>query len=130
MNDPEQTINTSKAGRRAAMARDGRLDKATADTVQMQPMAAHTPGPWYVDGDGHVTANADDEHGICRPIICERVMGFSGDEAANARLIAAAPEMLEALRKAHSAISDLDHIDNEVARDIYDLIAKATGAKP
>jgi hypothetical protein len=35
MNDPEDTINNSKAGRRAAMARDGRLESATADTQHM-----------------------------------------------------------------------------------------------
>jgi hypothetical protein len=36
MNDPEDTINNSKSGRRAAMARDGRLDKATAATQPIQ----------------------------------------------------------------------------------------------
>lgn len=36
--DPEETIWTSKAGRRAAMARDGRLERAEASTAHAMPV--------------------------------------------------------------------------------------------
>jgi hypothetical protein len=60
----------------------------------------HTPGPWEVGeyigtGQPIVTAEARD---ICA------VEDYYKDGAANARLIAAAPDMLEALRDAESAM--------------------------
>jgi hypothetical protein len=61
--------------------------------------AAHTPGPWSYNRDeggihGHVISTAD-------YIICELPDagdGASPDTEANARLIAAAPEMFRAAR--------------------------------
>lgn len=53
----------------------------------------HTPGPWIVDGKTKIIT-ADRSR-----ILCDAVYGFSPDHAkANARLIAACPEMLEALK--------------------------------
>ena len=65
----------------------------------------HTPGPWVIDSDGDGKANAivtsthtaslDDD-------ICEVYGGNKDDDdirKANARLIAAAPELLEAIRE-------------------------------
>jgi hypothetical protein len=55
----------------------------------------HTPGPWVVEGDW-VTDVATDGN------ICEVSMPSSEDEAeqaANAHLIAAAPDLLAALRR-------------------------------
>lgn len=59
--------------------------------------AAHTPGPWTVErlGEGHQIVQKTG-YVICAisPIISLRK-----DHPANARLIAAAPEMLEALKQ-------------------------------
>ena len=56
----------------------------------------HTPGPWYVGDDGNVwrTPTAD----RTGTNICDMVSSVTIDETqANGRLIAAAPELLEAL---------------------------------
>jgi hypothetical protein len=50
-------------------------------------MTKHTPGPWVIDAYGDVTANGED---------VAHVVGHYGEEenSANARLIAAAPDLL------------------------------------
>lgn len=58
----------------------------------------HTPGPWYADGSGNVRARSGrpgiaDERVACRLTY------------ADARLIAAAPQMLGALQTADKALS-------------------------
>ncbi len=63
-------------------------------------MTEHTPGPWRDEGDGWVAVN--DPHNQDRRgngvAIC-RVRGAQQHQIdANARLIAAAPELLEACR--------------------------------
>lgn len=92
---------------------------------------SHTPGPWeierYSDGliqiVGNVRAVSDHEEHVTT--VVEAVT--RGDEA-NARLIAAAPELLEALRACVSRITDevadaefLDEVEQARA-----AIAKAT----
>ena len=107
----------------------------------------HTPGPWVIDSDGDGKANAivtsthlaslDDD-------ICE-VYGGNMDGAdirqANARLIAAAPDLLAALRKADALLknaSDTGLLDllagymhpdeiNGACDAVIAAIAKATG---
>ena len=63
----------------------------------------YTPGPWYTK-HGHISSLRS-SHG-CTIANCNRsARGISDDEAeANAHLIAAAPEMLEALKVALKAI--------------------------
>jgi hypothetical protein len=59
-------------------------------------MSKHTPGPWWpVDDDHPVTAD-----GYVKAIVAEKpsiIVAYSSED--NARLIAAAPELLEALRQ-------------------------------
>ena len=72
----------------------------------MKPQCKGTPGPWkignYPDNDvvfgpdGHGVAWIEDTTASC-------------EEEANARLIAAAPELLEALRKTNELLKDLDN---------------------
>ena len=57
-------------------------------------------------------------------LIIARVYNDKGDEEANARLIAAAPELLEAL-KAVVSVADRATVEFDMARA---AIAKATGA--
>jgi hypothetical protein len=65
------------------------------------PESKHSPGPWSMDA-GFVIGRFPDGsiHDICDPR-CAPVE-FSDTMDANARLIAAAPEMLTALDKIHS----------------------------
>jgi len=96
----------------------------------------HTPGPWYVAANdalgrrgqehAHHTVHADNGVPVCR-------MGGNTtahtDTRANARLIAAAPELLAALRAIKAAIeapgSYRDTV-NAVDRITQAAIAKAT----
>lgn len=56
-------------------------------------MSGHTPGPWHVGP--HYKSDVESQHGrICD---CGITRGPNGE--ANARLIAAAPDLLEALKE-------------------------------
>jgi hypothetical protein len=70
-------------------------------------MSKHTPGPWYVsaadDYEIHSEATPDKFPHRCKEDDLGRFVAVIGNRAsdfgkANARLIAAAPEMLEALK--------------------------------
>ncbi len=96
-------------------------------------MTKHTPKPWhvYVDDCGVTVGGIDTE--------LFRVCGGSSDaeELTNARLIAAAPDMLDALAEAENAL--LDYVETiektgaslnygrAVLTKIRAAIAKATG---
>jgi len=58
---------------------------------------AHTPGPWEVAGHGNYVRSRSGGFAVAQS---EELPGQDGEERnANARLIAAAPEMLEALKE-------------------------------
>ena len=90
---------------------------------------AHTPGPWkttlayddpaVVDYDGKMIATA----------VMDVDMPSELDEVvANARLIAAAPELLAVLERCNNRWDDADEDDNpSLGRAIRAAIAKATG---
>ena len=68
--------------------------------------STHTPGPWEIDeGDGMAIAKVSC-FAITAPCMPNVGSGLSRDEnAANARLIAAAPDLLDALRHMQSCQS-------------------------
>lgn len=87
---------------------------------------SHTPGPWTLNGR---TVLGECFTGELRSI-CDSVRGGDPTQAnANARLIAAAPELLEALEQ---IIGDLpsrrDWLDPEVENVAREAIRKARGA--
>jgi hypothetical protein len=90
-------------------------------------MSKHTPGPWeleiitgaYVTADG--THIADVHHG--------RTATAKAEGHANARLIAAAPELLEALCLAHDYLAGNGWDDDPRLDTIRAAIAKATGGE-
>jgi hypothetical protein len=74
--------------------------------VGEQTMTQHTPGPWTANDDGSVTAFLDD--GVIDEVICSLIgvkidasffTDVPGQTEANTRLIAAAPDLLEACRQ-------------------------------
>lgn len=91
-------------------------------------MNKHTPGPWHVV-EGKLTKSALEVHANSRAICELWRRGNAKTELANARLIAAAPEMLEALQMIANELPCLDNLmsDKEIARA---AIAKATGKSP
>lgn len=100
-------------------------------------MSKHTPGPWLIEaqnchfGDIATVHNTDEKWvTIYAPHWMETGMDEK-EQSANARLIAAAPELLEALKKISAIENQMygaDWEEIEEARDIADAaIAKATG---
>jgi len=87
-------------------------------------MSKHTPGPWVLEpGSQHRFPSV--LIGKVQPRLTINAGGAPMSEhEANASLIAAAPELLEALKTAHA------HIADDVLRaSIGNLIAKATGGQ-
>lgn len=84
-----------------------------------------TPGPWFVTGSGlgrYVDANV--RAGVLQEVAWCGATEVSEQMEANARLIAAAPELLAALKTAAEVIG---HPDDSFSVYMARLIAKATG---
>lgn len=105
--------------------------------AQMQ-RESHTPGPWIVDevatpnGVGyfinHLWNEDDASDNTHTDEIAEVVMNYKGGTAlANARLLAAAPELLDACQKAMSIESKIGANDATLGRNDYliDLLQTA-----
>jgi hypothetical protein len=101
-------------------------------------MSKHTKGPWHIgvgNGEGSVFADTGrtrlEQGGTTLYPICSVTRGWNDSEdAANARLIAAAPDMLAMLHEVLALLNnpDADGTDaNRVEREILAVIAKATG---
>ena len=99
--------------------------------------ARHTPGPWFAwkspDGQWTVKAVYDDAMGLrttAWPAVCN---AGAQDNEANARLMAASPELVDALK---AALEWIDAVPPETVLptmpgfdrdDVNDLLAKAEG---
>lgn len=101
-------------------------------------MSKHTPGPWHVGNKYPADVYAARAgHAIARAVNPQ----CDGECEANARLIAAAPELLEALNLAVKLLREnIDIADNaetcrfdltdwKLAAPIFAAIAKATGVQ-
>ena len=99
----------------------------------------HTPGPWVADDNegfsmwkiySRMSPSGSWVQGPC----VAKVIGDSAEADANARLIAAAPELLEALEKALDALGGNDPYDlgydDSICGYIRAAIAKAKGEQP
>ena len=91
---------------------------------------SHSNGRWYVDG--HYVKVLKPERELLNEgapeTICEMQSSVSPEETtANQRLIAAAPELLEALENLHDACEFWEDQNDPVLRAARAAIAKATG---
>ena len=94
----------------------------------------HTPGPWKVykeltsrSGEWLIAMDAGDKG---RGIAIAETRVATGDELANARLIAAAPELLEALQRLSAQCERLrlpGQPETDAEKTARAVIAKATG---
>jgi hypothetical protein len=101
--------------------------------------ASHTPGPWSVVGSdddpcGDITVKAS-ARSVCRLWLDDApVPDYNAAQWANARLIAAAPQMLFALQGLHDDIAEYSRInhlggfDNHWMKAARAAIAAATGS--
>lgn len=107
-------------------------------------MSAHTKGPWHTgQGNGEGSIFADEgrmrfENGTVLYPICTMNTGWDKTEdAANARLVAAAPELLEALKALAATARTFRNVpkheqewtplDEEALEAAFAAIAKAEG---
>lgn len=97
-------------------------------------MSQHTPGPWAADfTSSAVRVSAPEGSWICKINWYSQLRKAMRDEAeANARLIAAAPDLLAALEVAHHALSHptdgwKDEVENKALPIVSAAIAKTRG---
>ena len=104
-------------------------------------MNKHTPGDWYVTGEMTRYINVRIGGGLIQEVAAcgptEADGGYGPQQEANARLMSAAPDLLEALQQYGIGFSDeaaarAEFGDHEVARELKRraAIAKATGEQP
>ena len=69
-----------------------------------------TPGPWKIEPTTHMNGEptAEIQHGNIGEVVCTMDSYTPGVDQVDARLIAAAPEMFELLRKLRNAVDALD----------------------
>ena len=94
----------------------------------------HTPGPWYVGSGTYegrniysVASVTDDEGFTYQPIVASVEDDGIKCWDANARLIAAAPALLEALKWMVLRTEEGEYPDGKCLEDARAAIAKATG---
>ena len=93
----------------------------------------HTPGPWTVDPKT-LAVYAPDRHGhaaAVRVAECGRTLLPTAEIAANAALVASAPDLLAMLQKLVRAVNCLPTSSplDGLAEDAQSLIARATGGQ-
>jgi hypothetical protein len=94
----------------------------------MKTHTQHTPGPW-TENEGFICARFSDGevHDICDPRCAPPTDDLIAEMDANARLIAAAPELLQALELIHAnAAESVEWIRRHTSA----AIAKARGDNP
>ena len=95
----------------------------------------HTPGPWFITGGAtrYIEARIGDgliqEVAACGPTMAD-VRGYGQQQEANARLIAAAPDLLEALIELADCGAEAWGEDRPCVKWARAAIAKATGEQP
>lgn len=94
---------------------------------------SHTPGPWRHDAQNHqIRTGVPEESRRFTGELIASVSPLCPEMIANARLIAAAPELLEALKDAQEVLVDPRRRNTIYANDplwarMAEAIAKATG---
>jgi len=88
-------------------------------------MSKHTPGPWAYQEDSDAYTHI--VRGPNNRFICQLNQSTSAEIEANARLIAAAPELLSALQVAELALRERGLRTCGEYKQIEAALAKATG---
>jgi hypothetical protein len=91
-------------------------------------MSKHTPGPWQIKrhfDPGYKFISAQKHTALAQVVWCMEDEDRSPECEANAHLIAAAPELLEALEKVFTVMND--DMPVGLRKVCYEAIAKARG---
>lgn len=84
-------------------------------------VTSHTSGPWTLDAHGGICKGQIE---IASPLISKEMT--DGEWQANARLIAAAPDLLASLMRVIRETEGSPSLSNAALMDAQDAIAKAT----
>lgn len=88
--------------------------------------ARYTKGPWVIHESNAIVGEKLDDHPIwLRPVIARFATGV---RPADARLMASAPDLLEALQEMWDAHEH--NTSGSVSKLVLEAIAKATGGQP
>lgn len=89
-------------------------------------MSTHTPGPWQATADGYVS-KASSEEGYVRYTSpwCDGAWDGDAEAIANGTLMAAAPDLLEALVELTTADDDILKCDDPTGKSIIERKVKA-----
>ena len=91
-------------------------------------MNKHTPGPWTHEGQGDITGIEDNGFGRGPVDVCSVYLrAVEGRHEANARLIAAAPDLLEALEYCLDCLGDEFALPSDCQSTARAAIARARG---
>ena len=92
-------------------------------------MSAHTPGPWAIEPDDNEQLNiyAEERAFWVALLPHQCVRSIEEQQKINARLIAAAPDLLAALRDAEVLIDSRSPMAEDVFQKTRAAIAKAEG---
>ena len=91
-------------------------------------MSNHTPGPWEIKrhfDPGYKNISAQKHTALAQVVWCMEDEDRSPECEANAHLIAAAPDLLEALEKVFTVMND--DMPVGLRKVCYEAIAKAKG---
>jgi len=85
----------------------------------------HTKGPWIITEEGFISQECEETNLIASPHCSKNI--DEDEREANAKLIAAAPELLEALKKALPYVSEFPNTkeNNQIMELIESTISKA-----
>lgn len=89
--------------------------------------AQHTPGPWVLKQFGGPQISGPNGYAVATMWGALSVRELAGQDAANARLIAAAPDLLEALEMMVAVSRSAPGFSAMVRKDAELAIAKARG---
>ena len=95
-------------------------------------MSEHTPGPWKIAEDGHYFGDSESTRAPLFVIqtdsrqIARTTLPADNQEKANARLIAAAPDLLTAIVDLHEICGHWDIKETTIMNRVKAAIAKAT----
>lgn len=93
----------------------------------MENDSTFTPGPWahWLDEDTNKFSIYQDLQGRSYGRWIAEIQGIKGQSEANARLVAAAPEMAIILRRAAEQLAHCLGNENPIVVEARDLLAKA-----
>lgn len=128
------TATCTKCGRSEDVKKMLLVDSITLHCTECKP--AHTPAPWYVL-DGAVISKGVSKYGNHVVVTLPNRGDNTGTDEANARLIAAAPELLDELKQIYSGwnarneemrgTNPLNEWESERYKFLSETIAKAEG---